>query len=100
MNPDVQEHLRETMKTNGAPIQVEDFFKVSYYCVSPTADLKVLAELMQAVFDFDVRGYFDDGVWELTGQTRHEATPYLNVSLCCWLAGASDSCCIFTRQFW
>jgi hypothetical protein len=35
---------------------------------------------MTAVLDFDVRGEFDDGVWEMTQQTRHTAEPYLNVS--------------------
>ena len=54
--------------------------RASYYCVGPNANLTVLADLMMAVLDFDVAGVFDDGVWEMTGQTRHEAKPFLKVS--------------------
>jgi hypothetical protein len=64
--------------------------------VGPRADLRVLSDLMLAELDFDVSGVFDDGVWELTQQTRHEARPFLKVGAAA--VENNSACDFFLRQ--
>jgi hypothetical protein len=59
---------------------VVSFYRVSYLCVSPGVDLKVLAELIEGEAELDIMKAEPAGKWETTGQYRHSALPFLKVS--------------------
>ena len=55
--------------------------RVSYLCVNPGVDLKVLSELIEGEMDLNIDHAEPAGVWANTGQDRHSALPFLKVRI-------------------